>query len=250
MNPRQRRAVLLLALAAAGLIGVFALVANYVSQIETQVGDKIIVLELTRPAKANEVINDKMVTERTIPRRWAPRAALRERQQLLGVVAAADLERNSILQEGMLVTPPEINEGEREVAILVDASTGVAGKIEPGRNVDVIASYGAEGGDIDAGVKPKPNRSIVIVPGARVIAVGTPRLKGGNGATEAAQDPAEVVPVTFALTKRQEIKVAHAQTFAADVRLALLRRGDPADRTLGETIYKGTDPKRGKEGVR
>ena len=43
----------------------------------------------------------------------------------------------------MLVTPPEINQGEREVAILVDAATGVAGKIAPGRQVDVIASYGA-----------------------------------------------------------------------------------------------------------
>jgi len=250
MNPRQRRAVLLLALAVAGLFGVFALVANYVSEIETKVGPEVYVLELAKPVKANEAISDDDVVEKKVPQRWVPRAALRSRQELTGYVAAADLQQNSILQEGMLVTPPEINEGEREVAILVDASTGVAGKIEPGRNVDVIASYGAEGGDIDAGVKPKPNRSIVIVPGARVIAVGTPRLKGGNGATEAAQDPAEVVPVTFALTKRQEIKVAHAQTFAADVRLALLRRGDPADRTLGETIYKGTDPKRGKEGVR
>jgi pilus assembly protein CpaB len=250
MNPRQRRAVLLLALAAAGLIGVFALVANYVSQIETQVGDKIFVLELNRKAPANEAIEDSWVTVRKVPRRWAPKAALSDRQQLLGVVAAADLQPNSILQEGMLVTPSDINEGEREVAILVDASTGVAGKIEPGRDVDVIASYGAEGGDDATGIKPKPNRSIVIVPGARVIAVGAPRLKGGNGARAAEQDPAEVVPVTFALTKRQEIKVAHAQTFAADVRLALLRRGDPTDRTLGETIYRGTDPKRGKEGVR
>ena len=62
MNPRQRRAVLLLALAVAGLLGVFALVANYVSEVETQVGDKIVVLELTKPAKANEAISDDMVT--------------------------------------------------------------------------------------------------------------------------------------------------------------------------------------------
>ena len=54
MNPRQRRAVLLLAIAAIGLIGVFALVANYVSEVETQVGDKMVVLELTRPVAANE----------------------------------------------------------------------------------------------------------------------------------------------------------------------------------------------------
>ena len=37
--------------------------------------------------------------------------------------------------------------------------------------------------------------------------------------------------------------------FGADVRLALLRRGDPADRTLGETIYRGEDPKKQKDGT-
>jgi pilus assembly protein CpaB len=249
MNPRQRRAVLLLTIAVAGLIGVFALVANYVSDIETQVGDKIYVLELTKPAVANEAISDDMVTTRLVPRKWAPGAALRDRTQLIGVVAAADLQRNSILQEGMLTTPPEINQGEREVAILVDAATGVAGKIAPGYQVDVIASYGAEEGDEKAKIKAKPNRSIVIVPGARIIAVGQPREKPATTADDAQADPGQVVPVTFALTKRQELKVAHAQVFAADVRLALLRRGDPTDRTLGETIWRGRDPKKGDEGV-
>src|SRR3954451_2275166 len=248
MNPRQRRAVLLLALAVAGLLGVFALIVNYVSEVETQVGDKIVVLELTRPAKANEAITDDMVTEKTIPERWAPAAALRDRTRLVGVVAAADLEPKSILQEGMLVTPPEISEGEREVAILVDASTGVAGKIEPGRQVDVIASYAAESGNPDQKIKPRRARSIVIVPGARVIAVGQPRLKAPNGVQEQ-QDPTQVVPVTFVLDKKQELRVAHAQTFAADLRLALLRRGDPPDRTLTETIYRGTDPKKGDDGI-
>jgi pilus assembly protein CpaB len=249
MNPRQRRAVLLLALAVAGLVGVFALVANYVSDVETEVGDKIFVLELTKPATANEAISDDMVTLKQVPKRWAPGAALQDRTQLVGVVAAADLQRNSILQEGMLTTPPEINQGEREVAILVDAATGVAGKIEPGRQVDVIASYGAEDGDPATKKKAKPNRSIVIVPGARVIAVGSPRPKAANNAQDAPQDPGTVVPVTFALSKEQELRVAHAQVFAADVRLALLRRGDPAGRTLKETIFKGQDPKKGDEGV-
>jgi pilus assembly protein CpaB len=249
MNPRQRRAVLLLALAVAGLVGVFALVANYVSQVETEVGDKIFVLELTKPAAANEAISDDMVVLKQVPRKWAPAAALRDETQLVGLVAAADLQRNSVLQEGMLTTPPEINQGEREVAILVDAATGVAGKIEPGRQVDVIASYGAEDGDAATGKKPKSNRSIVIVPGARVIAVGSPRPKTANTAQDAQQDPGTVVPVTFALSKAQELRVAHAQVFAADVRLALLRRGDPSGRTLGETIFKGQDPKKGDEGV-
>ena len=88
MNPRQRRAVLLLALAVAGLIGVFALVANYVSEIETQVGDKIVVLELTKPASANEAISDDMVVEKFVPKQLGagrraarPHAADRRRRR-------------------------------------------------------------------------------------------------------------------------------------------------------------------------
>jgi len=249
MNPRQRRAVLLLALAVAGLLGVFALIVNYVSEVETQVGDKVVVLELTKPAKVNEAITDDMVTEKTVPKRWAPGAALRDRTQLVGYVAAADIEARSVLQEGMLVTPPEISEGEREVAILVDAATGVAGKISPGRQVDVIASYGAVRADPDNGIRSEPARSIVIVPGAKVIAVGTPRVKPSGNAQDAQQAPGTVVPVTFALSKKQELRVAHAQVFAQDVRLALLRPGDQPGRTLGETIFKGEDPKPGDEGV-
>ena len=122
MNPRQRRAVLLLALAGAGLIGVFALVANYVSEIESEVGDKVVVLELTRPVQANQAVPDNAVRTRTIPSRWKPEAAFTAREQLTGYVAASDLQPRAILQEGMLAAPPEINEGEREVAILVDAS--------------------------------------------------------------------------------------------------------------------------------
>ena len=83
-----------------------------------------------------------MVREACVPQRWAPTAALTDRTQLdRRRRRAPSSQRNSILQEGMLATPPEINQGEREVAILVDASTGVAGKIEPGRQVDVIAAY-------------------------------------------------------------------------------------------------------------
>src|SRR5262245_40264651 len=122
MNPRQRRAVLLLALAACGLLGVFLLVANYVSDIETEVGDKIVVLELSHPVNANEAISDEEVTRKVVPRRWAPARALTDSAQLVGYVAASDLQPDSILQEGMLTAPPQLKEGMREVAILVDAS--------------------------------------------------------------------------------------------------------------------------------
>ena len=234
--------MLLLTLATAGLLGVFALVANYVSDVNTQVGDKVTVLELTRSAPKNLAITDDMVTEKQIPRRYAPTAALTDRTQLVGVVAASDLARNSVLQEGMLVSPPEIGQGQREVAILVDASTGVAGRIEPGREVDVIAAYPAD----QQG--KRPNRSVVVVSGAKVMAVGQPRLKGGNGVQDDQQDPTQVVPVTFALTKDQELRVSYAQSFAQDVRLALLSPGDSRARTLSQTVYRGEDPTKGESG--
>jgi pilus assembly protein CpaB len=232
--------VLLLALAAAGLLGVFALVANYVSNVDTQVGPKVSVLVLTKDAKKNQAISDDMMTEQLVPRRWAPKSAL-DRTQVIGLVAGSDLARNSILQEGMLVSPPQLAQNEREVAILVDASTGVAGQIEHDSHVDIIAAYP---GDQNGG---KPNRSVVVVAGARVLNVGQPRLKNSGGVQEgnAPADPTQVVPVTFALTKEQELQVSYAQSFAQDVRLALIPPGENATRALDETIFKGDDPSTG-----
>ena len=229
--------MLLLALAAAGLLGVFALVANYVSGVDTQVGPKVSVLVLTKDARANQAISDDMMSEKLIPRRWAPKSAL-NRGQVIGLVAGSDLASGSILQEGMLVPPPQLSQGEREVALLVDASTGVAGKIDDKSHVDIIAAYP---GDQDG---KRPDRSVVVVAGARVLAVGSPRLKSGGGDVQ--QDPTQVVPVTFALTKEQEVRVSYAQSFAQDVRLALVPPGEDADRTLDETIFKGEDPTTGE----
>jgi pilus assembly protein CpaB len=233
--------VLLLALAAAGLLGVFALVANYVSDVDTQVGPKVAVLELKREAKKNQAISDDMLTVKMVPRRWVPTSALLDRNNLIGFVAASDLPSGSILQEGMIVEPPQLQEGQREVAILVAASTGVAGRIEPGRHVDVIAAYP---GDQDG---KRSNRSVVVVAGVEVLAVGQPRLKSSGGVQEGGQqDPTQVVPVTFALTKDQELRVTYAQSFAQDVRLALVPQGEDATRTLDETIFKGDDPTTGE----
>ena len=59
----------------------FALVANYVSGVDTQVGPKVAVLELRTDAKKNQAITDDMVVQKLIPRRWAPKSAL-DRSQL------------------------------------------------------------------------------------------------------------------------------------------------------------------------
>src|SRR4051812_16730026 len=152
MNPRQRRGLLLLVLAGLGLLAVFVLIASYVADVRSEVDPKIRLLALSRPVKAYESVPDDAVTTITMPKRWAPPAALRDRAELVGLVAGTDLSKDSMLQRGMLVSPPELAPGQREVAILVDAETGVAGKLGPGAVVDIVATFQ---GDDQRNIAPK-----------------------------------------------------------------------------------------------
>jgi pilus assembly protein CpaB len=231
MNPRQRRGLLLLVLAGLGLLAVFVLIASYVADVRTEVDPKIELLSLSRPVRAFESVPDDAVRTVRMPERWAPPTALRDRSELVGLVAGADLTKDSLLQKGMLISPPELAPGQREVAILVDAETGVAGKIGPGALVDIVATYA---GDPQRGTAPK---STVVVPGARIIEVGQPQLKGGRGVQEAQADPTEVVPVTFALKPLEQLKVTEAESFAEEVRLALLRPGETSTLRKQERTY-------------
>ena len=232
MNPRQRRGILLLTLSGLGLLGVFVLVAGYVADVRGEVDPKVTVLALAKPAEKDKAITDDMVKTLELPRRWAPQTALRDRARLIGQVAQADIPSGSVLQEGMLGSPPELASGEREIAILVDAETGVAGKISPGSIVDIVATFA---GDEQQGAKAESN---VVVPGARIIDVGQPELKGGNGVQDQAADPAQVVPVTFALNPKEALTVTYAESFAAEVRLALLRPGEESELGAKQRVYR------------
>src|SRR3954469_1392728 len=235
VNPRQRRGLLLLVLAGLGLLAVFILIASYVADVRSEVDPKVELLALSRPVRAHQSVPDDAVTTISMPRRWAPPTALRDRAQLVGLVAGADLTKDSLLQRGMLVSPPQLAPGQGEVAILVDAETGVAGKIGPGAIVDIVATF--EGSD-QKGIPPK---SEVVVPGARIIGVGQAQLKGGRGVQEAEADPKEVVPVTFALTPKQQLEVTEAESFADEVRLALRRPGDLTPLKKSERTYSRSD---------
>jgi pilus assembly protein CpaB len=231
MNPRQRRGILLLTLAALGLLGVFVLVAGYVANVRKDVDPKIRVLALAKPAEKDKAISGDMIKSVELPERWAPPTALRDPARLVGQVAASNIPEGSLLQEGMIASPPELSPGEREIAILVDAETGVAGKINPGSLVDIVATFA---GNDQTGVKAE---SDVVVPGARIIDVGEPELKGGRGVQQQAADPKQVVPVTFALNPTQALTVTYAESFAQEVRLALLRPGEQSTLSKKQRSY-------------
>lgn len=212
MNPRQRRGVLLLVLAAAGAVVVFFAIASYVSDVRSEVGSKITVLALREDALAFAPLDDSKLTTRSVPRRWAPDTALRERADVVGQVPASDLERGSIVQRGMLVPAPDLEPGQREIAILIDAETGVAGKVGAGDVVDIAATF--EGDDANA------PRAQFLVTGIRVIDVGVQRTRQVQGPTASEE---QVVPITFALSPRETLVLTYAESFAAEVRLALVR---------------------------
>lgn len=212
-------------MSAVGLILVFVLVAGYVADVREEVEPKIGVLRLDQDVARNQPIPDDATGLVEVPERYAPPRALRDRSALTGLVAGTSLPRGSVLQQGMAIAPPELESGQREIAILVDAETGVAGKVRPNDLVDVVATFDGERSPTSA--RPQ---SQIIVSGARVLNVGaaTARNRGpdttGGGGAEA--EVGQSVPVTFALSVQDALTVTYAESFAQEVRLALTRPGD------------------------
>ena len=211
--------MLLVVVAAAGLIGVFLLIAGYVNNVSKQVGPKVQIVELTQPLQRYQPVTPAMLGFVSVPAKWAPPQALRSEDSAVGLVSQVDLAAGTELEQGMLGTPAALQPGQEEIAILVDAETGVAGQVTPGSVVSIIATYSGSG----QGTK---NSAQVIVPVAKVLEVGTPTVSGGSSTGSAgaiSQD--EVVPVTFALSEQQALVVSFAESFAQKVRLALVAPG-------------------------
>jgi pilus assembly protein CpaB len=217
---------LLVVVAAAGLIGVFVLIASYVSNVSKQVGPKVQVLELTAPLQRYEPITPGMLGYVSLPSKWAPANALTSADAAVGLVSQVYLPAHTELEQGMLGTPPSLPPGDQEIAIMVDAETGVAGEITPGSVVSIIGTYTANNQGGNNNTQGSKNSARVIVPVARVLGVGTPTTAGGSASgSSAPTGQNQVVPVTFALTQQQVLEVSYAETFAQKVRLALVAPG-------------------------
>jgi pilus assembly protein CpaB len=211
--------MLLLLVAAVGLFGVFLLIAGYVSDVSKQVGPKVEILELTAPVAAYQPITASMLGEVAVPAKWAPPNALRDPSQAVGLVSNIGLPGGTELEQSMLNPPPALAPGQREIAIMVDAESGVAGQVTPGSQVDIVATYQGN----NQGVR---NSARVIVPDAKVLDVGSPTTTGGSATgSSAPSGQSQVVPVTFALTPDQVLQVSYAESFAQKVRLSLVAPG-------------------------
>ena len=218
MNPRQRRGVVLLVLAALGAGAVFLSVLSFVGDVNAKVGDLTTVVEVTEDAGAFRPITPDMLTLREVPRRWLPEGALTDARDVVGLVSATDLPAGTYAQRGMFVPRPGVAPGFREVAILVDAETGVAGKIGSGDRVDILAT--------NEGAQRTGRQAQVLIENALIIDVGVPEEVQVR--EESGFEQGKAVPVTFALPVQDALKVAFAESFAVKVRLALRGGGDQA----------------------
>ena len=218
MNPRQRRGVLLILVTVLGAVVTFVAMFSYVQSISSQVGPMTTVLKLSQQVtELKEVTAADVVTEQ-VPKRWVPDDAIHDVNDIKGKVAAATLNKGAVLQTSMLQDPPQLAEGYREVSIMIDAETGVAGKVTPGSRVDVVSTV--------EDPNTKAQKAQIIIQNALITEVGVATKvqdKDENGNFSEEKDS---VPVTFSLTPEQSLKLAYAESFSKKVRLLLRRDGD------------------------
>jgi pilus assembly protein CpaB len=226
MNSRQRRGVILLLLSVLCALGAIAGVLTVIGDVNSKVGPEAVAYRAKGDIAPYSPLNAGQFEEIKIPKRWLSTTAVTDLGAVRDKIALTTLRKGSLLQSDMVVDKPQLQPGEQEIAIMIDAATGVAGKIYSGAKVNIIATFkGAKESD--------PARSVIIVANARVINVGKlTSLDKDSSRT----GPAEVVPITFALNTKDTQRVAYAESFAAHVRLALVAPGTesvpaPSDRT-------------------
>ncbi|WP_326598759.1 Flp pilus assembly protein CpaB [Streptomyces sp. NBC_01803] len=233
MNARQRRGLLLLFASVLLALGAFAGVLAVINDVESKVGPETTAYELSEDVDPYEAVTADKLREVSIPERYVPDSAVLDLAEVEDRVAVGRLREGSLLQSDMLAARPELDPGQVEIAVMIDASTGVAGKIRPGATINMYAAYrirqqGAQGND------EEDTAEIVrlMVNNAEVIEVGD--------LTEVEDDESNVtaaVPITFALDNTDAQRVTFAEAFAEQVRLALVAPGDEREIPEDERTY-------------
>ena len=229
MNSRQRRGAVLLVVSAVCAVAAFAGVVAVVNDARSEVGDKVTAYELTKDVPAYERIDSSDVHRIQVPSRWLPDTAVRDLGQVRGKIAAVTIAKGSLLQTDMVAPRPELKPGQMEIAIMIDAETGVAGEINPGDAVNIYATF--------AGTQGQQPESRIIVAGARVLKIGQQTSISQLSDQSDSARTRNAVPITFALGTEDAQRVAYAESFATHVRLALVAPGSDTSIPQSQRTY-------------
>ncbi|MGV4982441.1 Flp pilus assembly protein CpaB [Streptomyces sp. NRAIS4] len=217
MNSRQRRGVILLILSVLCALGAFAGVLSVVHDVNSKVGPEVTAYRVRSDVKPYTALSPGQFEKVSMPKRWLSGTAVTDLGQIRNKIAVTTLRAGSLLQADMIVDQPALQPGQQEVAIMIDAATGVAGKITPGSHVNVYATFGGK-------KEGDPDQSKIIVTDARVLDVGQITALDPDQSKNQ-QQPSEAVPITFALSTLDAQRITYAESFAQRVRLALVAPG-------------------------
>lgn len=231
MNARQRRGLLLLLFSVLLALVAFAGVYAVIQDVESKVGPEVTAYEVAEEIAPYEPLTADQFRAISLPERYLPDSAITDLDELAGKVAVGPLAPGSLLQADMVSDRPELAEGQQEIAVMIDASTGVAGKIYPGATINMYGAYTFEDDDNDDSDRDRVEVVRLMVNNATVIEVGD--------LTEIEDDRqrVEAVPITFALDNLDAQRVTFAEAFAEQIRLALVAPGDDAEIPDEERTY-------------
>ncbi len=214
MNPRQRRGAILMILAGLAALALFVTVTRYVSSVNTQVAPTVKVYKAAKNLDAYSIIDAEALRSVSVPQRYVSDKTARDPDELIGRRVSFNISRGTYFGSDMLLPPSALNENEREIAMTVDAKTGIAGRVKSGDFVDVYAVFGESGF----------GTSQVLVRSVRVVSVGGVQTSSEETTQNELQET-QVLPVTLALEAKDALKVTYADSFATSVRLVGLPPG-------------------------
>jgi pilus assembly protein CpaB len=230
MNARQRRGLVLLVVSVLLALAAFAGVLAVIDDVESKVGPEATAYELSEDVEPYEELTPDQLREVSMPERYIPPTAVTDLDEIEDQVAVGPLAEGSLLQTDMITDRPELSAGQQEIAVMIDASTGVAGKIYPGALINMYAAFEVQD---RSGTEDETFEMVrLMVNNAEVIEVGD--------LTEVEDDEdntTEAVPITFALDNEDAQRVTFAEAFAEEVRLALVAPGDEEEIPDEERTY-------------
>lgn len=215
-------------LAALSAILVFVGVSSYVANVNSKVGPMVTIYQVTKDLAAFTILSSENTEPVQVPERWAAGNTVLKSQDIDGRVIATPLAAGAAVSLDGLVPPSDLDPSEREIAVNVDAVTGLAGRVRPGDRVDVYAVF--------ADVPGLTKQSRILVENVRVVSVaGQQQVQSPDAKTIQ-----NVIPVTLALQPNAALSVTYANSFAKEVRLVGLPPGVAQDRSKEKSTFDAT----------
>ena len=142
MNSRQRRGVILLLLSVICAVAAFVGVLSVDQQRRLQGRPRKDGVRAEHGRRRLQSAGSRAVREGEDAASAGCRpTAVTDLGKISGKIAVTPLKKGSLLQDDMIVARPALKAGQQEIAIMIDAETGVAGKINPGARVNIFATF-------------------------------------------------------------------------------------------------------------